>query len=111
MTDPHPFHDRTLLGGCPGYVKGWCCKAGDRSLQRGYRDVGYLLASKLRRFRPEHIAPRSWAEQMSRLRRLLRAADESAALEWFTENYPRLMKLIPAGDHADFVAGAREWRS
>lgn len=106
-----PSHDRVLLGGCPGYVRGWCCKARDRSLHRGYRDVGYLVASNLRRFRPEHIARRSWVVKVGRLRRLLRTADEAAALKWFTVNYPRLMALIPVGEHADFVAGVRERRA
>lgn len=110
MTDPHPAHSRRLLGGCPAYVKGWCCKAGDRTLQRGYRDVGYLLAARLRAFRPERVTPRRWAWMLGRLRRLLKAADDTAAVEWFADAYPHLMALIPVGDHRDFVAGVRERR-
>jgi hypothetical protein len=90
MMDIHPAHSRTLLGGCPRYVKGWCCKARERTLRRGYRDVGYLLAPKLRAFRPERFGPRTWA------------------LEWFAEIYPQLMAVIPAGDRQQFVAGVLE---
>ncbi len=108
MMASHPAHSQTLLGGCPRYVKGWCCKARDRTLQRGYRDVGYLLAPKLRSFRPERFAPRTWAQRLGRLRRLLKTADETAAVEWFAETYPQLMAVIPVGDHPQFVAGVRE---
>ena len=108
MIDSHPSHSRTLLGGCPGYVKGWCCKARDRTLQRGYRDVGYLLAPKLRAFRPERFPPRTWTQQLIRPRRLLNAADEAAAVAWFAEIYPQLMAVIPLADHPQFVAGVRD---
>lgn len=108
MMEPHPAHSRLLLGGCPAYVKGWCCKARDQTLQRGYRDVGYLLAPKLKVFRPERFAPRAWARQLGRLRSLLRAADEAAALGWFAEIYPQLLAVIPVGDRPQFVAGLRE---
>jgi len=108
MMDAHPAHDRTLLGGCPSYVKGWCCKARDRTLQRGYRDVGYLLAPKLWSFRPERFGPRMWSRQLGRLRRLLQAADEAAAVAWFAEIYPQLMAVIPVSDQPQFVAGVRE---
>jgi len=78
-------------------------------LQRGYRDVGYLLAPRLRAFRPESLDPRTWAQRRGRLRRLLQAAEDTAALAWFTETYPQLMAVIPVGDHLQFVAGVREW--
>lgn len=110
MMDSHPSHSRTLLGGCPGYVKGWCCKARERTLQRGYRDVGYLLAPKLKTFRPARFSPRTWGRQLDRLRRLLQAADEAAALGWFVEIYPQLMAVIPLGDRPQFLAGVRERR-
>ncbi len=106
--DVHPSHSRILLGGCPGYVKGWCCKARDRTLRRGYQDVGYLLAPKLRAFRPERFDLQTWSQRLGRLRWLLQAADETAALAWFAETYPTLMALIPTGDHRQFLAGVRE---
>jgi len=108
MMHAHPAHSRTRLGGCPAYVKGWCCKAQARTLQRGYRDVGYLLAPRLRSFRPDRFGPRRWAWRLGRLRKFLLTADEAAALAWFAEIYPQLMALIPAGDQPQFVAGVRE---
>ena len=103
-----PAHGRTRLGGCPAYVRGWCCKARDRTLQRGYRDVGYLLAPRLRSFRPDRFGPRTWARQLGRLRGFLHAADEAAALAWFAEVYPQLMALIPVGEQPQFMAGVWE---
>ena len=110
MMDSHPSHSRTLLDGCPGYVRGWCCKARDHTLQRGYRDVGYLLAAKLGAFRPERFRPRVWARHVRRLRSLLQASDDAAAAAWFAEMYPRLMAVIPVGERPHFVAGVRERR-
>ena len=92
------------------YVRGWCCKARDRTLTRGYRDVGYLLAPKLRRFRPPGLSPRAWRRDLSRLRRLLGHPDDEAVLRWFSETYPELMAMIPAGERRRFVAGVRDHR-
>jgi hypothetical protein len=86
-------------------VQGWCCKAHDRTLQRGYRDVGYLLAPRLRSFRPDRFGPRTWERRLGRLRKFLLTDDEAAALAWFAETYPQLMALIPVGEQAQFVAG------
>ncbi|MFM8892708.1 MAG: hypothetical protein ACKOTB_14005 [Planctomycetia bacterium] len=97
-------------GGFPAYVRGWCCKARDRTLARGYRDVGYLLAAKLRRFRPPGLSPRRWRRNLGRLRRLLEQDDERAALCWFTETYPELVAMIPVGERWRFVAGVRDRR-
>jgi len=94
--------------GCPGFVRGWCCKARERTLQRGYRDVGYLLAAKLRGFRPPRFCRAAWMQQVRRLHRMLRAGDDPAAAHWFSETYPVLMTLIPAVQQRQFLAGARE---
>jgi hypothetical protein len=49
-----------------------------------------------------------WSQQLGRLRRLLQAADEAAAVAWFAEIYPQLMAVIPVSDQPQFVAGVRE---
>lgn len=106
----HPSHSTAGLDGCPGYVRGWCCKARERTLRRGYRDVGYLLAARLRRFRPERLPATTWAARLTVLGAFLDSRDDAAAVGWFRETYPRLMTLIPTAHHAEFVAGARERR-
>lgn len=103
-----PLHDRHALDGCPGYVRGWCCKAGERSLARGYRDVGYLLAPRLRRFRPSGVSAPEWSTHVGRLRGLLLRGEDLAAVRWLTGAYPRLMALIPDTRRAEVVAGLRE---
>jgi hypothetical protein len=106
----HPSHSTAGLDGCPGYVRGWCCKARERTLRRGYRDVGYLLAARLRRFRPARFTAAAWAERLAELGGVFDRRDDAAAAGWFCETYPRLMTLIPAALHGEFVAGARERR-
>jgi hypothetical protein len=106
----HPSHSTAGLDGCPGYVRGWCCKARERTLRRGYRDVGYLLAARLRRFRPEQFPVEAWPARLATLGGFFDRHDDAAATDWFRETYPRLMALIPAGAHGEFVAGAGERR-
>lgn len=103
-----PLHDRHALDGCPGYVRGWCCKARERSLVRGYRDVGYLLAPRLRRFRPAGLSAPEWSARVGQLRGLLTHGDDVAAVRWLMSVYPRLMALIPATHRDEVVAGLRE---
>ena len=98
----------TTADGFPGYVRGWVCKAQDKSMQRGYRDVGYLLYWKLRLFRPAHIEVRSWFRHIENLGKQVVANNRSAIHGWFQENYPALMILIPERRHREFVAGLVE---
>lgn len=105
-----PPQARGNRGGCPAYVRGWCCKARDRTLIRGYRDVGYLLAAKLPRFQPVGFSARRWGGHLGRLRGLLEHDDEQATLCWFAETYPDLLAVIPVGERGQFVAGLRDRR-
>ena len=98
----------TTADGFPGYVRGWVCKARNKSMQRGYRDVGYLLYWKLRLFRPAHIEVRSWFRHVENLGKQVVANNRSAIHGWFQENYPALMHLIPERRHREFVAGVVE---
>ena len=82
--------------------------ARDKSMQRGYRDVGYLLYWKLRLFRPAHIEVRSWFRHIENLGKQVVANNRSAIQGWFQENYPALMHLIPERRHREFVAGLME---
>jgi len=84
------------------------CKARDKSMQRGYRDVGYLLYWKLRLFRPAHASLRLWSQQVDTLAALVLANDRYAIQGWCCENYPALMLLIPERRQREFIAGLVE---
>jgi hypothetical protein len=77
-------------------------------MQRGYRDVGYLLFAKLRLFRPAHVSLRLWHWLLGDLTEHFAANDRNAIQDWFWENYPALMLLIPERRHREFVAGLVE---
>lgn len=94
--------------GFPSYVRGWVCKARDKSMQRGYRDVGWLFAGRVRQFRPAHIPVRSWFRRARDLVHCVETNDRHAIQGWFREHYPALMHLIPEGRHRGFVAGVME---
>jgi hypothetical protein len=91
--------------GFPGYVRGWCYMAKSKTMQRGYRDVGYLIAERVAEFRPAQFNARSWREQVEHLKQHAKRDAEAAVQRWFLTNYPTLMHLIPKRRHLEFVAG------
>jgi hypothetical protein len=91
--------------GFPGYVRGWCCMAKAKTMQRGYRDVGYLLATRVRAFRPAQFDARSWRKRVTCLEEQVGRDERGAIRMWFMTHYPALMHLIPERRHREFVAG------
>ena len=91
--------------GFPSYVRGWCCMAKSGTMQRGYRDVGYLLAVRLREFRPALFSIRLWRQQVVFLEEHVERNERGAVRAWFKTYYPALMHMIPARRHGEFVAG------
>ena len=96
------------VDGFPSYVRGWVCMAKEKTMQRGYRDVGYLLAPKVKVFRPAHIAVRSWFKQVAVLGEHIEANDKSAVKSWVCEHYPALVQLMPERRRGEFVSGLVE---
>jgi hypothetical protein len=93
------------VDGFPSYVRGWCCMAKSGSMQRGYRDVGYLLAIRVAEFRPVQFNARLWRRLVMELSGHVRRNEKAAVGAWFKEHYPALMHLIPDRRHREFVAG------
>jgi hypothetical protein len=100
--------NRVTADGFPGYVRGWCCMAKHKSMQRGYRDVGYLLVARLRAFRPARCGVRAWRRQLALLDEHLKRNEKGAIRQWFRTHYPALMNLIPARRHGELIAGLIE---
>jgi hypothetical protein len=96
------------LDGYPPYVRGWFRKARAGTMQRGYRDVGYLLASRLGGFQPAWLNAAEWRYHLDTLWRSLAARDERAAMQWFSATYPGLVAMLPARQRREFVAGLGE---
>lgn len=96
--------------GYPPYVRGWFCMAREGTMQRGYRDVGYLLSRRLRQFRPAAVGARAWRYHIDTLRQILALTDQRTAEHWLTATYPGLAALIPAQARGEFIAGMRETR-
>lgn len=94
--------------GVPGYVFGWCCKAEAQTMQRGYRDVGYLLLQRARNFRPPQITEHVWQERLVDLLDLCRANHAAHVWEWCLWNFPTLAQRVPRERRDDFVAGMVE---
>jgi hypothetical protein len=92
----------------PPFVRGWLCLARSGRMQRGYRDVGYLLARRLRRLRPRWLGRRAWRYHLETLRECLARRDADLAMQWFSATYPGLVGLIPTEARPDFVAGVEE---
>jgi hypothetical protein len=94
--------------GFPGHVRGWCVKAGEGTMKQGYRDVGYLFAPHIRRFKPPAIPSYSWVRRLRSLAEPVEARNHAGVEQWFQLQYPRLMELIPVGLHQEFAAGVIE---
>ena len=99
---------RAVADGFPGYVRGWCCKASEGSMQQGYRDVGYLLAPRLKVCRPVWCRIPEWRERLGVLRSHVLQGKAAHISRWCWESYPRLMELIPKPRRRSFVAGLAE---
>lgn len=107
MTMKSVLHQRDL-DGCPNYVRAWCCKAAEKTMQRGYRDVGYLLAPHVLDFQPPAFTAPRWGMAVSRLRDLCVAGDGTGVMEWCTRAYPSLVQIVPEKSRKEFVAGMME---
>ncbi len=78
------------------------------TMQRGYRDVGYLLAPEVKVFGPALIGVRSWFKQVAVLVERIEANDKVAVKNWVREHYPALMQLVPERRHGEVVSGLVE---
>ena len=76
-----------------------------KTMQRGYRDVGYLIAVRVRAFRPARFNARSWRKQVACLGEHVIQGEAKAIRTWFETHYPALMHLIPERRQREFVAG------
>lgn len=77
-------------------------------MERGYRDVGYLLAPHVLDFRPSTVTGDVWRDAVSRLQEFCLSGNALAVMEWCREAYPSLLAIIPRHRHGDFVAGVIE---
>jgi hypothetical protein len=100
-------HQRDL-DGCPNYVRAWCRKAEVGTMQRGYRDVGYLLAPDVLDFRPHQTTRGEWRNTVTRLQEVCLSGNAQEVLAWCRESYPGLLRVIPRNRHGEFVAGVIE---
>ena len=104
-------HFRCSHPGADGYppcVRGWFWLARSGRMRRGFRDVGYLLSRRLRRFRPLGFDRRAWRFHLETLRQGLAKRDDLVAMHWFAATYPGLAGLIPADARREFLAGLRD---
>ena len=79
-----------------------------KTMQRGYRDVGYLLAARLPEFRPAQYTVTKWRQLIARLDKCLETQNTAAVQAWFKKHYSALMHIIPERRHREFVSGVIE---
>jgi hypothetical protein len=83
-------------------------KAGEGTMKQGYRDVGYLFAPHIRRFKPAAIPAWSWLRRLRALAESIEARNQVDVEQWFHRHYPQLMELIPPKWHESVAAGVIE---
>lgn len=94
--------------GTPRYVCGWCGMAKDNRMQRGYRDVGYLLAPRIKNFRPRQWSERKWLARLDVLMSYTARSQHEKVMQWCSAHYPALVALIPKRQQRRFSAGLIE---
>jgi hypothetical protein len=77
-------------------------------MKQGYRDVGFLFAPHLCRYRPARRSREGWRRRVTVLRRIAVARDAPAVHEWFQRHYSPLMQLIPEPCQTEFAEGVIE---
>ncbi len=74
-------------------------------MKQGYRDVGYLFAPHIRRFKPPCQSREGWRRQITILRWLALAGDAGPVHGWFQQHYLPLMQLMPQAAQTAFAEG------
>ena len=101
-------------GGLPTYVKASIFEAASGGT-RGYRDVGWKLATSLAGEVPHSADLEEWQAELDQLKDLIFPAKwrlsrkhGPAILEWFDEHYPKIMQRIPLRRREQFLEGVYE---
>lgn len=94
-------------GHCPTWFRASCWTASQGG-SMSYRWVGKQMAGSLGAEEPYELEE-VWEERVEELRELLRSDDDERVIEWFHENLPAFISLVPSRRHAIFISGLREF--
>lgn len=99
----------------PAYFKA-CCEMARAGGTNGYKFAGFHLASELDRIKSPGVSEEEWIARLVKLQRLiwppdlrnLEKPDRERIADWFSEQFPECMKLIPKRRGARFGEGVVE---
>lgn len=95
-------------GACPSFFRA-LCQTATAGGTGGYAAAGYELARHLGEQAPDEIEHEEWGRRLHALNKLIREADDDPLIEWFEENVPRCLSLVPPRRHRNFLDGVRDY--
>jgi hypothetical protein len=103
-----PRESRVNRGACPTFFRA-CCATAKSGGDSGYKWAAYELTRALDGLCPDELDAPEWTDHLEVLSDLLEEADEEAILEWFDDNLPRCMKLVPRRRRGSFLEGVLQF--
>ncbi|MFI5229219.1 MAG: hypothetical protein ACHQWU_09130 [Gemmatimonadales bacterium] len=99
----------TPSGACPGFFKAACATARSGG-DNGYANAASQLTGALEQLAPREVEDDEWRERLEVLFRFIEGSDtDGQIIEWFEENLPRCLALVPKRRHFAFVCGVRRF--
>jgi hypothetical protein len=92
-------------GGCPTFFVALCGEA-RRGGESSYYGAGHELMRHVAALRARHLNEEEWGRRLDRLAELLQGGqDEEGVWQWFQEELPRCMVLVPTRRRDQFLKG------
>ena len=95
---------RNAHSGVPTFFKA-CCYEASQGGSFGYDHPGFHLANALNTEIPYELDYDEWNSELVTLTELLSGNDIDGIWQWFCEQFPKCMKLIPERRKQQFVTG------
>ena len=101
-----------LFQGIPSFFRACCREAAQRMSGLDYANPGYQLVLHLADRVPHGAERGDWMQELSYLDKLFEDGELDPALRWFTEHFPKCMRLVPRRRRKKFIEGAYScWQS
>jgi len=91
-------------GACPTFFLAFCTGARQGG-ESGYFGAGHELMRHVASLGDDELGEAEWDARLDQLEELLTQEDDDGILQWFEQELPRCMKLVPARRRGQFLKG------
>lgn len=93
--------------GVPRYFQALCWTAAQGGISN-YKNVGRTFAAATEGEQPYGADNEQWQDMLGKVRSHIKSRDRESIWKWYSEVYPRAMRLIPRRKQSSFVDGVLE---